>query len=123
MIKITQGWIDTAGRTRTWALIDSREGKLAEVTTKRAAYALKARLEAQQTGTEATFVLCLAYTTEGWALIDSTGRVRAVSLNPAMLAENASLIGDALIEAAQMTSRLADLGVVVNGSVAWAVRA
>lgn len=130
MIRITTGWIDTAGRTRTWALIDSKDGKLAEVTTKRGAYELKARLEAQESRREAeqaepgaTFILRLAQTPEGWALIDSTGRARVSSPNPVLLADNIAAIGDALIESAQMTSRLADVGVIMSGSAEWAVRA
>ena len=110
--------------------MDSKDGKLAEVTTKRGAYELKARLEAQEKQKEAeqaesgaTFVLHLAPTPEGWALKDSTGRVRVSSPNRALLTDNVAIIGDALIESAQMTSRLASVGVVVNGSVQWAVRA
>ena len=129
MIEISKGWTDTAGRTRTWALIDSKAGKLAEVTTKRGAQELKARLEAQATAQAqqaepgATFVLRLTQTPDGWALVDSAGRARASSPNRDLLTHNADAIGDALIQSAQMTSRLADVGVALSGSVPWAVRA
>lgn len=127
MIEIIKGWTDTAGRTRTWALMDSKSGKLAEVTTKRGACLLKSRLEAQQEATQTaageTFVLRLTQTPAGWSLLDSTDRVRASSPSRELLADNIAAIGDALIESAQMTSRLADVGVVISGSTEWAVRA
>ena len=44
MYSIARGWIDTAGKTRTWFLLDPSGKRVAEVTTKRAAECLVALL-------------------------------------------------------------------------------
>lgn len=77
----------------------------------------------QQEAAEATFTLRLKPASEGWALVDSAGHVRAASPSRATLAANVSDIAAALLTSAQMTSRLAHVGVAVCGSSTWAVRA
>ena len=44
MYTIKRGWIDCAGKCRTWFLLDADGRRLAEVTTKRGAMALLALL-------------------------------------------------------------------------------
>jgi hypothetical protein len=44
-MKIEPGWVDTAGRTRTWRLLEATGEVIAEVTRKRDALRLLARLE------------------------------------------------------------------------------
>ena len=40
MYQVERGWIDTAGRCRTWRILDGNESHIAEVTTKRDALRL-----------------------------------------------------------------------------------
>ena len=44
MYSIKPGWIDCAGKCRTWRLLDAEGKQIAEVTTKRGAMALLALL-------------------------------------------------------------------------------
>ncbi len=39
-MKIVRGWIDTAGRCRTWKLLDANGETIAEITTLRGAKTL-----------------------------------------------------------------------------------
>ncbi len=48
MITTERGWIDTAGKTRTWALLDTNGRKIAEITTKQAAQDIADRLNKQE---------------------------------------------------------------------------
>ena len=46
-MKIVRGWIDTAGRCRTWRLLDANGEAIAEITTLKGARELFAALTTQ----------------------------------------------------------------------------
>lgn len=46
-MKIVRGWIDTAGRCRTWRLLDANGETIAEVTTLKGAREILRRLITQ----------------------------------------------------------------------------
>jgi hypothetical protein len=48
MYRIERGWVDTAGRCRTWFLLDENGAKVAEITTKRDALKLVRLLDGKE---------------------------------------------------------------------------
>ena len=120
MYSIERGWIDCAGRCRTWKLISPDGETIGEVTTKRAAMRLVELLSKAET---VSTPLPLKIVRDGqlWSAVDDLHEVRAQASSKELLQDSLPEIVNAIRTAAEMRVQMTQTGHIYRHDASWII--